>query len=271
MDLVLRIFEATAVGIGVPLGLYLLAKLFPLKPHTLQNVSFDVLRSKYAKWEVAALIPFFSFSAVGGYLIFQGLIGIFHHSVPQSHENRYLMLPDQYFFALPALFVGILLGAIPTDLLYRLLLKEKYAEYSLYVSLKAGFDGWKVIKFLSALILVPSLIFTALAMDCYARFTDDRIVTNRFWGLGEIAHNYNQITRIKSVRFIKAPNGAIVENNYHVVHFNDGSIWSTKNLFYRAHQEIKLSDEKEKQIFAFVTMKWGKDIERYDFLNEEED
>jgi len=273
MDLLLRIFETSAIAIGVPLGLYLLAKLFPFKPDALpkQNVSFDVLRCKYAKWEAVALIPFFAFSGLGGYLIFRGLICVFHHSLPQSEENRYLMLPDQYFFMLPALFVGILLGAGPTDLLYRLLLKEKYAEYTLYGNLKAGFDGWKVAKFLSVLILIPSLILTVLAMDCYARFTGDQIITNRYWGLGEIAHNYNQIARIKSVRFIEAPSGKIVERPYHVVHFNDDSIWSTRNTFYRADRELKPSAEKEKEIFAFVAEKCGKEIERYDFLNKDED
>jgi hypothetical protein len=273
MDLLIRIFEATAIGIGVPLGFYLLAKLFPFKPQTLsgQEVSLDALRSKYAKWEIAALIPFFSFSGVSGYLIFQGLIRIFHHSVPQSPENRFLMLPDQYFFMLPALFAGILSGAIPTDLLYRLLLKKRYAEYALYGNLKAGFDGWKVVKFLAVLILIPSLIFSTLAMDCYARFTDDRIITNRYWGFGETTYNYNQITRIKSVRLIKAPNGNIVENPYHIVHFNNGEIWSTRNTFYRAAQEIKLSPEKEREILAFVAKNCGKEIERYDFLNKDED
>src|SRR5215470_7702026 len=134
MDLLVRIFEAMAVPVGVPLSLYLLAKLFPFKPDALpkESVSLDALRSKYAKWDRATLIPFFVFWGLGSYLLFQGLIWIFHHSLPQSHENRYVMLPDQYFFALPAMFIGILLSALSTDLLYRFLLRENYAEYLLY-------------------------------------------------------------------------------------------------------------------------------------------
>ena len=108
-------------------------------------------------------------------------------------------------------------------------------------------------------------------MDCYARFTDDQIITNRYWGLGEIAHNYNQITRIRFVRFIEAPSGKIVESPYYVVNFDDGSIWSTRNNFYRADQNLKLSDEKGREILAFVAEKCGKEIERYDFLNRGED
>lgn len=60
------------------------------------------------------------------------------------------------------------------------------------------------------------------------------------------------------------------ESPYHVVYFSDGSIWSTRNGLYSADQNLKLSFEKEKEIFAFVAMKCGKEIERYDFLDNEE-
>src|SRR5215475_5394714 len=209
MDLLMKIIEVFARGVEVPLGLSLLAKLFPFKTNASpkQSLSFDVLSSKYSKWDLAALIPFFAFSGLGGWLLFQGLIWIFHHSIPQNGENRYLMLPAEAFFMLPAIFISPFLGAIPTDLLYRLLLRKNYAEFALYGSMSSGLDSWKVFKFLSILVLVPSMTFTVLAMDCYARFTDDQIITNRYWGLGEIAHNYNQITMIRFVRFIEAPSG----------------------------------------------------------------
>jgi hypothetical protein len=272
MDLLVIILKALAVPAGVPLVFYLLAKLFPFKPGALpkESVSLDVLRNKYSKWDRVVLIPFFAFSGLGGYLIFQGLIWIFHHSLPQNQENRYFMLPDQYFFALPALFLSILLSVFPIDLLYRLLLKENYAEYVLYGNMRFGIDGWKVIRHMSILVVVPPMICAALAIDCYARFTDDQLITNRYWGFGEIAHNYSQITRIKSVKFVENLRGEIIENPYHVVYFNDGSSWSTRNTFYSADQDLKLSDEREKQILIFVAEKCGKQIERYDFLNKDE-
>lgn len=274
MELLLRIFETSAITIGVPLVLYLLARLFPFKPQKLsgQPVDFKELQRKYVKWELAGLIPFFAFSAIGGYLTFQGLVWIFHHSLPQSGENRYLMLPHEYIFGLPAFFSGIFLGAIPIDLIYRFLLKEKYAEATLYSNLKSGFDGMKVLKFLAVIILVPSVVFTCLAMDSYARFTDRQMITNRFWGLGETVHPYDQISRIKSVRLITAPNGNIVENPYHVIHFSDGSIWSTRGNVYRAAgPDQTSSSEKEKEIFNFVTAKAGKEVERFDFLDRQEE
>jgi len=141
MDLLLKIFEVSAITVGVPLVLSILAKLFPLKPSvpTKESISFDVLQSKYGKWVLASSIPYIFFSVADGLLLFRSLIWISHQSLP------------------------------------------------------------------------------------------------------------------------------------HVVYFSDGSIWSTRNIVYRADQNLKLSAEKEKVIIAFVAEKCGKEIERYDFLNRDED
>jgi hypothetical protein len=180
------------------------------------------------------------------------------------------MLPDEYFFALPALFIGILVGAIPTDLLYRLLLKERYAEYTLYGNLKTGFDGWRVVKFLALAIIIPSALLACLAMDCYARFTDDRMITNRFWGIGESARAYQQITRIRQVQSFKAPNGNIIERPFYVLHFNDGSIWSTKNQFYRFAEDSDLDQQqREAELIIFIAGKIRKEVEVQEFSDED--
>jgi len=273
MDLLIRILEVSAIAIGVPLIFRFFAKLFPYTPRdsTEQQLPFPKLQKKYAKWELAAVIPLFSFGFLSGYLIYIGLLWMLPYPVPQSGSNHYVMLPDKAFFMLPALFLGIFAGGMLTDLLYRILLGKRYAEYTLYGNLKFGVDGWRVVKILALIIIIPSVLLTFLAMGCYARFTDDQIITNRFWGIGEESRFYKQISRIKSVQMIKAPNGNIVENPYHVLHFDDGSIWSTRNVFYRAGQDLNLSDQKEKEIIKFIAGKCNKEIETYDFLEKEDD
>jgi hypothetical protein len=271
MDLFVRILQTSAIAIGIPLALSLLARLFPYKPADLAElkIDFSELQIRYAKWEVAALIPFFAFSFLSGYLIFRGLVWVLHHSIPQGEGSRFLMLPDEYFFALPALFIGILVGAAPTDLLYRLLLKERYAEYTLYGNLKTGFDSWRVIKFLALTIIIPSALLTCLAMDCYAGFTDDRMITNRFWGIGENVRAYQQITRIRQVQSFKAPNGNIIERPFYVLHFNDGSTWSTKNQLYRFAEDSDLNQQKEAELIIFIAGKIGKEVEVQKFSDKD--
>src|SRR5436853_5175083 len=108
-DLLWRFLEVSAIAIGVPLFLRLLAKLFPYKPpdRSEHNLSFPELKNKYAKWEIASLIPLFFFAFLSGYAIYRALIWLSHHSTPQAEVNRYLMLPDQDFFMLPALFISL--------------------------------------------------------------------------------------------------------------------------------------------------------------------
>jgi hypothetical protein len=273
MDLLIRILEVSAIAIGVPLILRFFAKLFPHPPRDLseQQFSFPELQKRYAKWELAFLIPFFSFGFLSGYLIYLGLLWILPYPVPQTGPTRYVMLPDKAFFMLPALFLGILAGGGLSDLLYRLLLGKRYAEYILYGNMKFGIDGWRVFKILALIIIIPSILLTSLAMGCYARFTDDQIITNRFWGIGEESRFYKRITRIKSVKYTHAPNGKVAENPYHVLHFDDGSIWSTRDAFYSADQDPKLSEQKEREIIKFIAGKCNKEIETYDFLEKEDD
>jgi MFS family permease len=280
MDLLLRILEGLTIGLGAPLCLHLLAKLFPYKPQVSlkETVSFDASQKlKYGCLLLASIIPFLALSFVGGFLLIRGLIWTLHQSLPNDDGNRYSMLPDHSVFLFPTVFLGLLLGGPPIDLLHRLILKEKYTEFILYGNLTLVYGNptsvlgnFRASKVLAILILVPCAIFTVLTMDCYARFTDDQIITNRFWGFGETAHNYSQVTGIKFVRFKAPPGNDGGEAPYHVVHFNDGSIWSTKNVLYMADQKLKQSYEKEREIFAFVAEKCDKEIERYDFLNRDE-
>jgi hypothetical protein len=243
MDWLLKILEGLIIGIGIPFCLHLMARLFPFKPQIppKEPVPFDELKSKYNNLMVASTIPFFAFWPLGCYLVYQSLVWIFHQSLPNGDENRYLMPFYQRLFLLPTVFIGLYLAIIPTDLLLRLRLKEKYAEYTLYGNLLYGFDTWKAIKNLAVVTLVPCAMFTIFAMDCYARFTDDQIITNRFLCFGETAHNYSQVTRIKSVRFSVAPGENGGESPYHAVHFSDGSSWSTASGLYEADQNPKLS------------------------------
>ena len=273
MEWLLRIFEGLFIGIGIPLCLGLLARLFPFKPQipTGEPLSFDELKSKYSILMAASAIPYLVFCAAGYYPVYRILVWTLHQSLPNSPENRYLMPFYQRLFLLPAFFYALCFSAVPTESLYRLKLKEKYAEYILYGNLLYGYDTWKVAKILMLVTLTPCAIFTILAMDCYVRVTDDQIITNRFLGFGETAHNYSQVTRIKSVRFSVAPGDNGRKSPYHVVHFSDGSSWSTINGLYQADQNPKLSYEKEREIFAFVAKKCGKEIERYDFLKRDED
>lgn len=262
---------ASAIAVGVPLFLYVLARLFPYKPShkSTSTVSLSELREKYTKWELASVLPFFLTSFLGGYLLFAALNWTARHLTPESSGARWLMLPGQYFFMIPAIFLGLAIGGLVTDLLYRFMLgAERYAEFNLYGQLKAGFDTRRVRNFLFAILIIPSSLVTYLAMDCYAKFTDDKMIINAFWGVGESTHAYSDITRIDSIARSKAPNGDIVERPHYLIHFNDGYVWSSKNILYRIDEDPRVNSEKEKEVIQFLANKSGKQIETHDLLTE---
>jgi hypothetical protein len=273
MDTFSRFWQTGTVMIVVPFVFMLLAKLFPYAPASSQaeksSLPYTELRKKYAKWELSALVPFFVFCGGAGYLIYHSLRWILYHSTPTLSSDRFLLLPDEAFFMLPAIFLGIFVGAIPTDLLYRALLQERYAEYTHYGNLRVGFDSWRVVR-ITALFLIPLLaLLTCLGMDCYARFTDDKVITNRFWGIGETEHAYSQITSIRQIQSFKAPNGNIVERPYSALHFNDGSNWSTKNQYYRFSEDSNLNQQREAELILFITNKTGKQVEILELSDED--
>src|SRR5262245_49136901 len=127
MDLLIRILEVSAIAIGVPLAFRFFARLFPYTPRDSSRgqLSFPELQKIYAKWELAAVIPLFSFGFLSGYLIYLGLLWMLPYPATQTGPNRYIMLPDQVFFMLPAIFLCIFVGGVLTDLLYRLLLGKR--------------------------------------------------------------------------------------------------------------------------------------------------
>lgn len=263
MDLLLEAIETTAIVIGVPAFLYLLARLFPFKPsHKVTPTVFLELRKKYTKWELACVLPFLLTWFLGAYFLLVAFNWVARHLAHGSSETRWLMLPDKYFFALPAASLGLLVAVVVIDFVFRFLLgADRYAEFYLYGELQSGFDARRVRNFLFAIIGIPSILVTFLAINCYAKFTDDKMTINAFWGVGESIHAYTNITRIESISSrSKAPNGNIVERQHYLIHFNDGYVWSTNNILYSFDEDTNVNSAKEKEVLEFIANKSGKQI-----------
>ena len=272
MDLLWRTMEASAIAVGVSLFLYVLARLFPYKPSRefTPTVSLSELRKKYTRWELAGALPLFLTTFLGAYVLYLAFTWVSRHLAHESSETRWLMLPDKYFFMLLATSLGLLVGVVATDLLYRFLLgADRYAEFNLYGQLQSGFDARRVRNFLFAIIGIPSILVTFLAIDCYAKFTDDKIIINAFWGVGERDRAYTDIARIDSISRVKVSND-IVERQHYLMHFNDGYVWSSRHFLYQIDGDPKVNSEKEKEVIQFLANKSGKQIETHDLLPEQD-
>jgi len=225
-----------AATITVPLFLSLMRRVssYTAKGHS--EKSLDDLSWEYGKWEFFAFlalcvfIPVITFAL---YFIFSALAPLF---LPESDNTAWtIQVPDAMWY-LPSFFAAILLSAIPTHFLFLAILGEKrYAEYTHFSNLKAGFDGWKVLRasgyFLFPIIAV-ALLFSWLN---YAVITEDRIIVNLTFELTEKNYSFDQISALELVRSFRAPNGNINRANpYIVIRFTDGSSLDFHSFLHNA-------------------------------------
>lgn len=216
------------------------------------------LSKKYAKWEMFAIIPVFLSVAIFTYVYFKLFTLLIYIENLGNKASLYYLSPSDIFWFLPAFFLAIVTAALPCHLLYSFILKDRYEEYTLYCNLRYGYDGWKIFKKMTILIVIIILITLPFAINCYSKIGQNEMIFNPFFGLREKRYNYSQLCKIKKVLSFKAPNGNVVRRTFHDLTFSDGYIWSTKNSLY------EIGEELENEIVKFVSDRSGKPIEIID-------
>jgi hypothetical protein len=204
-------------------------RLWPFPPErNTTGLSFEELRARYRKWELAALIPFFGFAAALTVLWFCVLVVVNDFVISNLPANRFVMAPLRMIWFVPALLVGILSSEVPLKITYRTLLgSERFAEYTTYINLHWEVDALRANRHLLLVLGVPLVIFLILAMNWYTVFADNEIIVKRFWSVTPDRYQYAQVQAIGAVSQVRAPNGNVVPRQHFVIKFNDGRVWST--------------------------------------------
>lgn len=156
--------------------------------------------------------------------LFQLLGGQVH---PEIGPSGRVLGPSVYYWALPALFAGIVLAGVPPLLIARLALRERYTEYVSYYNRKSGFDAFRLFRHL-AVVVAPVVVFGVyLGATTYTIFLEDRMVIK-----GPLAdarsHNYSEIQEITALPTLRSANGKRVKRQarYEIL-FEDGTRWKT--------------------------------------------
>ena len=225
-------------GVTVMIVLLVARKLIPYKASTIEcQKSLEELKREYTKWELFAILPFFVCVAALMYFwygLFRDMADWFAHGLPPCH---YLFMPCWAFWALPALFLGIITSALPVILLYKALLRERYAEYIHYTNLKAGFDGLKVFAWISAPIVVLAVAAVVIGINTYTQFKDDAIVIKRPVAWRPVAYPYGRVAAVAEVARLVAPNGNLVDRTHYVIRFDDGTSWTSEDGMHEGEPE----------------------------------
>lgn len=213
-------------GLSVPYILYLLSKIRGLRHTPNLKIDFLTLNKQYAKWGLFSVIPLIVFFSAIALTLPIMLIFVADFRVSAFKESIITIPPPYVLWGLPAVFMGFVGSFVLLHYLYkRLLGPERYVEFIEYGNQMNGIDFWKTGKLMAGVIIPICIVFSLLALDTYAYVTRDGFVENRFLGLGETVHQWDEIAEIELVKSFKVPNGNIIRKKYFVIHFSDGSVY----------------------------------------------
>ncbi len=220
-------WTAVFVPIGIGLMAALFRRLFPVRrDRDAEHPFTDEERRVYARWLAWSPLPIFTFIVLFGYawyLAFKWAADMLYHPVPAT---RYLIRPSGLYWALPALFLGVISSAIPTDRLYRCLLGDRYRRFDRFCNERAGYDGNRALAWLSAFIVAGSAVFFLAGVTCFARFDEAGVEIARPFASRSVFYGYARVTSIEHWATFRAPNGTPIP--HYIITFDDGSTWSTR-------------------------------------------
>ena len=216
--------------------------------------NYAELKARYQFWYFLYLLPFFFFTATGSYTLQRLIGGYAGHYLRKQGDNLFVLSPSPYFWALPALFIGLVWAAFLSYTLFKILLGDRYAEFIRYSDLKCGYDTLRGATIVCVVTLLIAALAIELGRDTYTRFTKTEIIVNPFFSMQERHLPYSMVMGIYAVSKFRAPNGAVRTSPHYLIAFTDGSSWSTRD---NLHDPEPATDER---VLQFVAEQSGKSI-----------
>lgn len=213
-------------------ALKLLSKLFPSKLTPAEQAELAVVLQRYWKWNLGLLVPYFSFAGAIGYGSYEWLMYLAARGTDRWPEAVYVLRPTGTAFALPAIFFGMILSAVPVSLLLRLLLgRERYREFSRASRYQHGGDGQKMGAALVVIVGGAAVFLAAQLLGTYTAAYGDRLVVRTLWHLsGPQTFRFADVAEVLEVEQFTALNGRVQHRPHHVVRFTDGNEWRTRDF-----------------------------------------
>lgn len=224
MELSPAIVSALAAAVCVPLFMALMRRIKIFRHRPDASKSFAQLAGEYQKWELLSVLLGFVLVAFISFVIQGVLEMIYARQLSYQEPGLFVLGLQPIVWWIPALFFALFIAAIPLHYLFLAMLgRRRYAEYIEYGNQKFEINSWRVFRFLRNLMLPLCMVLTFMALDTYARVTNDRFVVNRFLEIGETAYHLDHLQTIVLVKSFAAPGGNIVRRPHYVLRFQDGS------------------------------------------------
>lgn len=248
-------WTATLIAIAMGLSFPLCRRIFAARDaDPSEGPLTDEERRIYRRWELVSpllFLPFMPMLGFAWYFVLRGAAGLVRHGTP---DTRFLVETSAIVWALPALFLGAISSAIPLDWLYRALLRERYRRFERYCYERMGFDGNRLLVGLAVLIFAGSAVFFLAGVTSFARFTDAGIVIERPLSFRSEFRAYSRVRAIEHRATVPAGNGKAARRPHHVILFDDGTSWSTREGLRDPVPDV------DAQVAQFVSRRSGRAI-----------
>lgn len=252
------VITSVAFSVGMAFWAYLMRKMAP--PSESPTLRFgDDLKAEYLGWQSLWTLSYMLLVAlftVAWMWLFSQFLTWRQSMAPAV---VFADMPGVEFRVLPGLLLGLGLAIPAVVLLFKRLLGGRFPEFMAYSDSCAKCNQLKLMPLclvVLAVILLPVLV---VSLDTYTRFTEDRIVINRPMSLGEDVYSYNSVTHLAHIANRRIPGGNILPKPFYMVFFNNGDVWSTKDVM-GTH-----SPQTEASLFEFLSKKSGLPIEELEF------
>jgi hypothetical protein len=222
--------------------------------------TYGELKQRYWKWEAVGV----AFILVGIAVSWVVLVGLAGEHFYAREGEVYWLSPATLVWGVPAFFSGILLATWPTDLVYRRLLGDRYAEFRDYQARKFGYDGPRWLPLFYLVFGTATAGMIAVLFDFYVCFGPNSIEIDEMWTGRPYRYAYDQIIEIRASDWRESVRGDLVQHYTLALHFSDGNVWSSnRDQWYEGRQRLR-------EIAAYVSARAGIPIVELSVLSRAE-
>ena len=216
-----------AAAIAVPLVVGLFRRLLPAKVAPQSGVAPSPNEKRFKRlntlYGFGLIIMASIYTPVLWLGLSQGALAI-RRTIPPTDVALYL--PSAYW-GLVALFLAICLSGLTTLFFLKSRLGRDYQEFMAFSDRKEGYQSRLVLQ----LVMWPTAILCGLStikgLRCRIVLSGDRLTVQRLLSLEPTTYPFPNITSIMTAPSLVAPNGKIVYRQIAVIHFKDGTSWTT--------------------------------------------
>ncbi|MFO0956849.1 MAG: hypothetical protein U0800_05195 [Isosphaeraceae bacterium] len=221
--------DAISVKIVIKVLLALLRRFFPPQPDAESEPFFTEEEIRiFNRWELGTIPAFLICIPLLSLAWYFPLTWAAHWVQQRAPGDRFLLVPSPFYWALPSLFLGIISSSVAVAMLLRALLRDRYRRFVRYGNVRAGIDGWAAFRWLAAIVIGGSILGILVGLTSYARFDEEGVEIGRPLRFQGQFYPYRSIQSIEHRATLIAPNGNTVRRPHHVLLFEDGTTWSTR-------------------------------------------